>query len=639
MRKEIIEILVETKQANKSVKKLDKQINDLDKQITKTNKDSKKGFEGLTGSLNKVTKGFKGMGLALKGAGIAAVIGLFSTLKDLVTENSTVVKGFSTAYEFVSILFSDVATALGNVIERISSVKDNFDALGKVLTGIKNAVLQPFINSWTTIQLGIANAQLAWEKSFFGNKDQTRIKELTVEIEGLNKELVKGTLEFIQANDMVVDNFSEAVDEIKNMGSIVVDEMSKISLTAIGEQAKRNVELRRAAEIGMAENDKLLKQYMLEAELLRQQRDDVRLGIDERIRANNKLGEVLKKQERVLLDNNKKRMEIADIDLAKDAENIEFQRAKIEAETDLMDIRETAAGFRSEQLTNEAALDQEKLDMINTTIEAESRLAFERQKHAASLLEDDLERLNLLKKINAEQTRVEGARMLKSVEQHATGTQLKADAEVAYTEFLQQQAIERDNLNKEYDEADLNRKKENKDKTKILDQESAEMAQNIQAMSLSAISSLITAFENQNEKNAEKAFKMQKALGIVETLINTSVAIMRVARETADPIGPLRLANMIAMGVAGAAQVAAIASQKFQPSGTSGGTAPSPSLTTSGASESQAPQFNIVGQSGFNQVAQAIGQQQPVQAFVVAQDVTTAQQLENNIISTATVGG
>ena len=639
MRREIIEILVETKQANKSVKQLDKQITDLDRQVTKTNVDSKKGFEGLRGAVNKVSEGFKGMGLALKGAGIAAVIGLFSTLRDLVTENSTVVKGFSTAYEFVSILFSDVATALGNVIERISSVKENFDALGKVLTGIKNAVLQPFINSWTTIQLGIANAQLAWEKSFFGNKDQTRIKELTVEIEGLNKELVKGTLEFIQANDMVVDNFSEAVDEIKNIGSIVVDEMSKISLTAIGEQAKRNVELRRAAEIGMAQNDKLLKQYMLEAELLRQQRDDVRLGIDERIRANNKLGEVLKKQERVLLDNNKKRMQIADIDLAKDAENIEFQRAKIEAETDLMDIRETAAGFRSEQLTNEAALDQEKLDMINTTIEAESRLAFERQKHAASLLEDDLERLNLLKKINAEQTRIEGARMMKNVEQHATGTQLKADAEVAYTEFLQQQAIERDNLNKEYDEVDLNRKKTNKDKTKALKQKESEQIQNIQAMSLSAISSLITAFENQNEKNAEKAFKMQKALGIVETLINTSVAIMRVARETADPIGPLRLANMIAMGVAGAAQVAAIASQKFQPSGTSGGTAPSPSLNTAGASQSQAPQFNLIGQSGFNQVAQAIGQQQPVQAFVVAQDVTTAQQLENNIISTATVGG
>ena len=641
MRKEIIEILVETKQANKSVKKLDKQINDLDKQITKTNKDSKKGFEGLTGSLNKVTKGFKGMGLALKGAGIAAVIGLFSTLKDLVTENSTVVKGFSTAYEFVSILFSDVATALGNVIERISSVKDNFDALGKVLTGIKNAVLQPFINSWTTIQLGIANAQLAWEKSFFGNKDQTRIKELTVEIEGLNKELVKGTLEFIQANNMVVDNFSEAVDEVKNMGSIVVDEMSKISLTAIGEQAKRNVELRRAAEIGMAENDKLLKQYMLEAELLRQQRDDVRLGIDERIKANNELSEVLEKQEQVMLDNNKKRMQIADIDLAKDAENLEFQRAKLEAETDLMDIRETAAGFRSEQLTNEAALDQEKLEMINTTVEAESRLAFERQKHAATLMDSDKDRLTKLLQINDEQTRVEGERLKNEIQNHADGTQLKADAEVAYTEFLAQQEQERLDLNKEFNNLKVKNDQDASDRSKLIKQKEEEFKTNIQAQALSAMSSLIEVFANKNEKNAERAFKLQKALAIVETLINTSAAIMKVAKETTDftPIQGLRIANMVAMGVAGAAQVAAIASRKFQPSGTSGGSAPSPSLNTGGASQSQAPQFNIVGQSGFNQVAQALGQQQPVQAFVVAQDVTTAQQLNNNIISTATVGG
>ena len=92
------------------------------------------------------------------------------------------------------------------------------------------------------------------------------------------------------------------------------------------------------------------------------------------------------------------------------------------------------------------------------------------------------------------------------------------------------------------------------------------------------------------------------------------------------------------MGVAGAAQVAAIASQKFQTSG-SGGGGTTPSVSTGAPTQATAPQFNIVGQSGFNQVAQALGQQQPVQAFVVAQDVTTAQQLNNNIISAATVGG
>ena len=93
---------------------------------------------------------------------------------------------------------------------------------------------------------------------------------------------------------------------------------------------------------------------------------------------------------------------------------------------------------------------------------------------------------------------------------------------------------------------------------------------------------------------------------------------------------------MVAMGLAGAVQIAAIASQKFQPTGMGGGSVTTPSIGTGVSAASQAPQFNIVGQSGFNQIASALGQQPPVQAYVVAQDVTTAQQLQNNTIQTAT---
>jgi len=54
-----------------------------------------------------------------------------------------------------------------------------------------------------------------------------------------------------------------------------------------------------------------------------------------------------------------------------------------------------------------------------------------------------------------------------------------------------------------------------------------------------------------------------------------------------------------------------------------------------------APQFNIVGQGGASQLAASIAEQEsePVQAYVVSQDVTTAQSLENNIITGATLGG
>lgn len=68
-----------------------------------------------------------------------------------------------------------------------------------------------------------------------------------------------------------------------------------------------------------------------------------------------------------------------------------------------------------------------------------------------------------------------------------------------------------------------------------------------------------------------------------------------------------------------------------------GGTVPSPASVTPSAAP---PAFNIVGSSGTNQLADAIGgqTQQPVQAFVVASDVTTAQSLERNTIEGATIG-
>jgi len=52
------------------------------------------------------------------------------------------------------------------------------------------------------------------------------------------------------------------------------------------------------------------------------------------------------------------------------------------------------------------------------------------------------------------------------------------------------------------------------------------------------------------------------------------------------------------------------------------------------------PSFNVVGSSGTNQLASAIGgqTQQPLKAFVVSNDVTTSQELERNIITNASIG-
>ena len=61
--------------------------------------------------------------------------------------------------------------------------------------------------------------------------------------------------------------------------------------------------------------------------------------------------------------------------------------------------------------------------------------------------------------------------------------------------------------------------------------------------------------------------------------------------------------------------------------------------TPSASTPSQPPQFNIVGAGGTNQLAEAIGSQekQPVKAYVVSNDVTTAQSMDRNIVEGASI--
>ena len=69
------------------------------------------------------------------------------------------------------------------------------------------------------------------------------------------------------------------------------------------------------------------------------------------------------------------------------------------------------------------------------------------------------------------------------------------------------------------------------------------------------------------------------------------------------------------------------------PKGSGGASAPS-----GGGAPAAPPKFNVVGNSGVNQIAQTLGNQQPVQAFVVANQVTSQQSMDRNIVKNASLG-
>jgi len=124
-------------------------------------------------------------------------------------------------------------------------------------------------------------------------------------------------------------------------------------------------------------------------------------------------------------------------------------------------------------------------------------------------------------------------------------------------------------------------------------------------------------------------------------LINTYQGITaELATKTVTPfeIG-LKIANVAIIAATGFKAVKNILSVKV-PGGGGGGSVPD-GASAAGGGAPTAPSFNVVGASGANQLAQSIGaqQQQPIQAYVVANNVTTAQSLQRNIIESATIGG
>ena len=140
--------------------------------------------------------------------------------------------------------------------------------------------------------------------------------------------------------------------------------------------------------------------------------------------------------------------------------------------------------------------------------------------------------------------------------------------------------------------------------------------------------------QKKRDKIAEKQFKIQKALSIANTLVNTGEAAMKAYKAFAE-IPPLAIAAAAAATAFGLAQVNAIAKQQFVPSAIGGnssaGSVSSPAI--------QAPDFNVVGQSQVSQLAEVVQGQlnRPVKTYVVASDVSTAQELERKKISTATI--
>ena len=625
---------------NSNIDDVTKEIKSLNKNLDNTTdvvKDVGKSTKEVEKNTKTLADGFKGVGLAIKAMGIGLVISAMGTLKEVFMSNQKVADTVATGFGTVVNVFTKVVDVVVSVVEKVNKSSEGFKGLSAVISGLITLSLTPLKLGFYAISLAIDEARLAWEESFFGDKDPKTINELNKRISTTKDNIVEVGKDAVDAGKKVANNIGAAITEVGAVVEGTIDGVSKISVSAAYEQAKANVQLQNTAKLAEANQARLVEQYDRQAEKLRQIRDNDLISIDDRIKANNDLKDVLDKQQKAMIDQ-------ADMQIAAARntyemnKSIENQVALTNALANREGVLAQVEGLRSEQIANNIALTKEKTALQQSELEGITNLSIEQKKFNAELEKDDLLRLQKQKAVLEEEKAIELARLQSKIDAAALGTQARIDAENEYKTKSQE-------INNE-----IITNKAETDKV-ILDQEKAvaEGKKAIQDASFAAMEGGINLLKGLFEKN--KA--IQKGLLLVESAVGIAKIVTNtVAADAADGLvaatmGPAGIAykatkftlNRINAGIGIAANIAATAKALSALGG--GGSSSKPDMGGgAGGGGGAAPQFNVVGQGGANQIAESMAnrESQPIKAYVVGQDVTTSQSLNRSIVNNATLG-
>lgn len=424
----------------------------------------------------------------------------------------------------------------------------------------------------------------------------TRVKNLVEGIGGLGSALVKVFEgDFAGASEAAKGALSDFGDAIigNKVETLKMDKAIKDTANAIVDYTKSTVkaaaatvDLNRKAEVGIAQNRIILEQKDREAEKLRQIRDDESKTIDERIKANNDLAAVLDEQEKLMLANADAVIAAAQAQFDKN-DNDENQIALLEARAEREGILAQIEGFRSEQLMNINSLERERKDIEEERAEKIQELLGEEEISKLERLEKDKEiALAELDLLNA--TEEEKAKVRKKYE----------DLELAQKEALERQKLQ------------------------------------VVGNALGSVAQLL------GENSAAG-----KAAAIAQAVINSYLGFTEVLKTPSTLPQPFatieKIASagaVLASGLATVKQITAVQTPRLgggsrMGGSTGGGRAAAPAPPTP-------PSFNVVGAAPENQLAEALGDRdkQPVKAYVVSNEVTSAQALDRNIVETASIG-
>jgi hypothetical protein len=564
-----------------------------------------KGVKSVEKQAGKTGGAISKLANTVKSLTVISVVG--DVIMEVFTSNQKVVDLFNTAMNTIKILFSELADVVFPMVEKALDAlfTDPVQAIKDFGNLLKDYVLN-YLEQYGNALVALGKATVAFFTGDFkeaSKQAKEAISEFTDGIVGVEE----GGLEIV----------AKAADRLTKKVKAAIKEGEKLT------------KLEKAAAMADVNRQKIQLEQQRLAEIQRQQRDNEFASIEDRIKANENLGKILETQYTLEAAQIKKKIAYAQAQYNINA-TTENAVALAQANLELTDLQERLEGQRSEQKMNYISLLREEKDIERSNTEAYLARLEAQLNLDSELLNSERERLNV---------QLQNIEILKTARLAAIDDELAATTlgTARYNELINQRAEIEQNSAAETAKIkkDLNQK--DIDDRKMVNDAYMNLAQ----QSISALTSISELFAGGNEARQRKAFQLNKALQIADATMATYTAVVgALGAKGADGLlpFPVRVANAVAAGVIGAANVAKIAATKFSASESPTPDTSAPDMGSAGAS--MAPQFNVVGQGGVNQLAASINgrNQQPIQAYVVAGQVTSAQQLARRRARTATFG-
>jgi hypothetical protein len=691
-----VKIKVNTGGAEKSIEDLTKDVQDLKKETKEVGDKGSKDVDKLgtaskksSGLVNTLKNGFKGLGTAIKATGIGLIVAGVASLTVAASKNQKVMNAVSKVFNTISIVTSDIVTALINTVENVNKATGGFEKLGAVLGGAITIGLNTVQNGFLAIKAVVLGAQLAWEQSFLGGNDQAKILELQTSLTEVGKTIKDNITANIEAGKTIVANVGGAINEIVAIGTTAAEELSKVDLESARVRAEQMVTLKNNAQLAAAEQGKLAAKYEQEAEIQRQIRDNTTLSFKERSAASKKLEKILAKQEKALIAQADAQVAYAESQVGVN-DNIENQVALTEALTNRQSVLSDITGKLSEQKTSDVGVTKEQTDAYNAQAESINKTLIESKRFNAEQLTDKIASLEALKVVQDEEQAIEEARLQRIIDNANAGTEAKIQAEIALRdkrEEFRQADIQLEEQTKEekLNKALLDTEKEEEDfllererlaeRRRILNEDETlsarEKADKIREVNEAELVLDQKKFENKvaitngiiglfgAESAAGKAALIAKQILAAQELI---MDIKQLSFKSTKAVAEASLAN-----ATGAAKTAAVGFPQNIPliigyaaqavgifsaikgavsktkalganvTGTSGLNSASSSPQPVQARESN---FNIVGQSETNQLADVLGRREDttVKAFVVSSELEAVASRNKEVEAESSLG-